>query len=139
MSIETIILPKNLLKTLVKHAKKSSPNESVSMISGTIKGRIAYAEKVYTPENIDQSTTTFTVEPLALLKIYTEIEEEGKELVAIYHTHPAPPRPSRTDKYYMEVNPCVWLISTTKKPEEPRGYLLEAKGTIKEVDVTILN
>ena len=139
MQIDKIILPKSLLTKLVKHAKKSSPNESVAMISGKIKGTVAYAEKVYTPENIDKSTTTFTVDPLTLLKIYTEIEEEGKELVAIYHTHPAPPKPSGTDKSYMEVNPCVWLISTTKKPEEPKGYQLEENDTIKEVEVTILN
>ncbi|MHA1504057.1 MAG: Mov34/MPN/PAD-1 family protein [Candidatus Heimdallarchaeota archaeon] len=139
MQIDKIILSKELLTKLVAHAKKSSPNESVSMISGSVKDGIAYAEKVYTPENIDKSTTTFTVDPLTLLKIYTEIEEEERILVAIYHTHPAPPQPSGTDRHYMEVNPCVWLISSTKKPEEPKGYLLEDNGNLKEVDVSILN
>jgi len=139
MQVDKIILPKQLLTKLVVHAKKSSPNESVSMISGYIKDGIAYAEKVYTPENIDQSTTTFTVEPLTLLEIYTEIEEEGRILVAIYHTHPAPPQPSGTDRLYMEVNPCIWLISSTHNPEIPKGYLLEEKGNLKEVKVSILN
>jgi proteasome lid subunit RPN8/RPN11 len=139
MQVDKIILPKELLAKLVAHAKKSSPNESVSMISGTIKDRVAFAEKVYTPENIDQSTTTFTVDPLTLLKIYTEIEEEGRILVAIYHTHPAPPQPSGTDRLYMEVNPCIWLISSTKKPEEPKGHILEENGNVKEIDVSILN
>ena len=105
MQVDKIILSKELLTKLVAHAKKSSPNESVSMISGSVKDGIAYAEKVYTPENIDQSTTTFTVDPLTLLKIYTEIEEDERILVAIYHTHPAPPQPSGTDKHYMEVTP----------------------------------
>ncbi|MHA1124427.1 MAG: Mov34/MPN/PAD-1 family protein [Candidatus Heimdallarchaeota archaeon] len=139
MQVDKIILPKELLTKLVAHAKKSSPNESVSMISGSIKDGIAYAERVYTPENIDQSTTTFTVDPLILLEIYTEIEEEGRILVAIYHTHPAPPQPSGTDRHYMEVNPCIWLISSTKKPEEPNGYLLEENGNLKEVAISILN
>jgi len=138
MEVDKIILPKELLTQLVAHAKKSSPNESVSMISGTTKEGIAYAEKVYTPENIDQSTTTFTVDPLILLEIYTEIEEEGRLLVAIYHTHPALPQPSGTDRHYMEVNPCIWLISSTKKPEEPKGYLLEENGNLKEVEISIL-
>lgn len=139
MQVDKIIVPKRLLSQLVAHARKSSPNESVSMISGTIKEGIAYAEKVYTPENIDQSTTTFTVDPLILLEIYTEIEEEGRMLVAIYHTHPASPQPSGTDRHYMEVNPCIWLISSTKKPEKPKGYLLEENGNLKEVEISILN
>ena len=139
IAVKRIDISKALLTKLVEHAKTSSPYESVSIISGIIKGSIAKAEKVYTPENIDKSTTTFTVEPITLLEIYTEIEEENRQVVGIYHTHPAPATPSATDRLYMEVNPCVWLISSTNSPEKPKGYLLVEDKTIKEVEIKITN
>ena len=139
MDVKRIEISKTQLTRLVEHAKATSPYESVSIISGVIKDDTAIAEKIYTPENIDKSTTTFTVEPLTLLEIYTEIEEENRQVVGIYHTHPAPATPSATDRLYMEVNPCVWLISSTKSPEKPKGYLLKEDKTIEEVEIKITN
>lgn len=136
--IKRIEIPEKLFKELVDHAIKSSPYESVSIISGRITKNIAIAEKVYTPENIDKSTISFTVEPITLLKIYTDIEKEKKIIIGIYHTHPAPPSPSGTDRKYMEVNPYVWLISSTSTPERPKGYFLTENDIIKEIAVKII-
>jgi len=135
--ITKIILPESLFNALLVHAKKTLPYESVSIIAGTISGTCAIAEKVYTPDNIEESKVSFTVDPLALLDIYTDIEEQNKELIAIYHTHPAQPKPSGTDLHYIEVNPCIWLISSTSEPDKPNGFLLLADGTLKEILIEI--
>ena len=76
---------------------------------------------------------SLVVDPLVLLDIYTEIEQRGEELIGIFHTHPASPYPSGTDRHYMEVNPYVWLISSTNAPTKPRGYLLMNDGKLKEI------
>ncbi|HUT82563.1 MAG TPA: M67 family metallopeptidase, partial [Candidatus Bathyarchaeia archaeon] len=136
---ETIILPNVILSKLVTHANNSKPYESVALIAGKIQGSIAFAEKAYTPRNIEQSTVSFSVEPLELLEIYTDIENEKLELVAIFHTHPAPPTPSGTDLYYMEVNTCIWLISNTAEPEKPHGFLLLEDGSLKKIKIEITN
>jgi len=135
IDIASIVIPKELFEKMVKHAKNTAPNESVSIIAGTIKERQALAEEVFTPKNIDKSTVSFTVDPLVLLEIYTKIDESDLEVVGIYHTHPAPPYPSETDKKFMEVNPSVWLISSTSEPTKPKGYLLRENGELKNVEV----
>ena len=135
IDIDSIVIPEKLFERMVKHAEKAAPYESVSIIAGTIKDKQALAEKVFTPENIDKSTVSFTVDPLVLLDIYTKIDESDLEVVGIFHTHPAPPFPSGTDKRFMEVNPSVWLISSTSEPTKPNGYLLRENGKLKNVKV----
>lgn len=136
-NVTKIIITKNILTKLVAHAKDSHPYESVSIIAGQITDNIALAEIVFTPENVEKSRVSFTVEALELLKIYEEIESLEKRLVAIYHTHPAPPKPSGVDIDYMEVNPYIWLISSSSKPEKPKGYLLLKSGLIREIPIEI--
>ena len=135
IDVDSIVIPEELFEKMVIHAKNIAPYESVSIIAGTIKERQALAEKVFTPENIDKSTVSFTVDPLVLLDIYTKIDESDLEVVGIYHTHPALPYPSGTDKKFMEVNPSVWLISSTSEPNKPKGYLLREKGELKNIEV----
>jgi len=137
-NIEEIVIKQALFSELVAHAKNCLPNESVSIIAGEIKDNIAYAELVYTPENIDNSKVSFTVDPLVLLDIYNSVEEKGKIIIGIFHTHPAPPSPSSTDLNFMEVNPYVWLISSTKNIEQPSGFVLKNNGELKEVKVSII-
>lgn len=135
IDIDSIVIPEELFEKMVKHAKNTAPYESVSIIAGTIKDKQALAEKVFTPENVDKSTVSFTVDPLILLEIYTKIDEIDLEVVGIFHTHPAPPFPSGTDKKFMEVNPSVWLISSTSEPTKPKGYLLRENGKLKNVEI----
>jgi proteasome lid subunit RPN8/RPN11 len=137
-NIKKIIIPQHLFLQLIVHAEATKPNEAVALIAGKTKDEIAIAELVFTPENVDNSTATFTVDPLVLLKIYTEVEKQDKQIIAIYHTHPAPPKPSITDLSYMEVNPYIWLISSTSNPEQTKGYYLLSNRTLKEVEVRIV-
>ena len=136
-NVKKIVIPNSLFQIIISHAINSKPYESVSIISGHTRNKIAYADEVYTPKNIDNSTVSFTVDPLVLHEIYTDIEEKEKEIVGIYHTHPAPPKPSGTDLNYMEVNPYVWLISSTNSPDKPKGYLLTPNGDLLNIEVEI--
>jgi len=137
-NIKKIVIPKHLFSQLIAHAETTKPNEAVALIAGKIEEEIAYAELVFTPENVDNSTATFTVDPLVLLKIYTEVEKLEKQIIAIFHSHPASPKPSNTDLSYMEVNPYIWLISSTHNLNQPKGYFLLGDNTLKEVQVEIV-
>jgi len=136
--VEKIVIKQELFLQLVEHAKKCLPYESVSIIAGYIKDNIAYSELVFSPENIDKSPVSFTVDPLVLLDIYKSVEDKGKTIIGIFHTHPAPPSPSNTDLTYMEINPYVWLISSTKNIEKPSGFVLKRDGELKDVEVSII-
>ena len=136
-NIKRIIIPQKIFSQLIAHAEATRPNEAVALVAGSTKDETAFAELVFTPENIDNSTATFTVDPLVLLKIYTEVERQDKQIIAIFHTHPAPPKPSSTDLSFMEVNPYIWLISSTSNPDQPKGYYLLSNRTLNEIEVKI--
>ncbi|NHJ47670.1 MAG: M67 family metallopeptidase [Asgard group archaeon] len=136
-NVRKIVIPYGLFSQLIIHAEATKPYESVAVIAGRIEDDIAYSEKIYTPENIEQSRVSFTIDAYVLLEIYTEVEKLDKQIIAIYHTHPAPPKPSSTDLEYMEVNPYIWLISSISSPDRPKGYLLLENSKLKEVDIEI--
>ena len=56
--------------------------------------------------------TAFSVNPEIEYELLIEAEEQGEDLVGIYHSHPAPPVPSETDLRNMRLNPVIWLISS---------------------------
>jgi proteasome lid subunit RPN8/RPN11 len=61
-------------------------------------------------ENVARSSATFAIDPEEQFRIITEAESQGLVQVGIYHSHPAPPKPSKWDLKYMEFNPVVWII-----------------------------
>jgi proteasome lid subunit RPN8/RPN11 len=135
--IKRAILPKHLLKQLVEHANNNRPKETVALIAGQEQEGKIYCSKVFTTRNIDESTVSFTADPHSLLEIYQEIDQQDLELVAIFHTHPAPAKPSEVDKHYMKTNPVVWLISNTNYPEKPQAYILNESNEIVEISLEI--
>ncbi len=64
-------------------------------------------------ENRERSTVTFQIDPKTVYEAYQRADREGKEVVGVFHSHPAPPRPSPIDIQYMQVNQIVWLILST--------------------------
>jgi len=77
--------------------------------------------------NIDRSRVTFQVDPHTLLKVYRRADEEGKDVVSIFHSHPAPPSPSTLDIRFMQVNPVVWLILSTTS-YQLKAYQLQGEA-----------
>ena len=82
-----------------------------------------YVDKTFLLDCIDEMAT---------------VEKQDKQIIAIYHTHPAPPRPSNTDLSFMEVNPYIWLISSTSTPEQAKGYYLLNNQKLIDIEVEII-
>jgi Predicted metal-dependent protease of the PAD1/JAB1 superfamily len=61
--------------------------------------------------NVLQSPYAFRLDPEEMYRAITEAEEAGRELLAIFHTHPGPPAPSPLDLRHMRLWPVVWVIS----------------------------
>jgi proteasome lid subunit RPN8/RPN11 len=62
--------------------------------------------------NALRSTTRFRMDPQGQISALARIEEEGEEMIGIYHSHPnGPPRPSETDfleAAFPEVGYLIW-------------------------------
>ncbi|MGQ9468695.1 MAG: Mov34/MPN/PAD-1 family protein [Nitrososphaerales archaeon] len=98
------------LKELETEALKSYPLEACALLMGVIDEGKALVTDLLITKNIDESSIGFTISPEILFDALNKADREGKEIIGIFHSHPAPPQPSSVDLMFMKLNPVVWLI-----------------------------
>ena len=127
----------NLLK-LHDHAEANLPNEAAALLFGSISKYLITVNSIELVSNESISgITTFEVNPEEQYRLFVEAEERHEELVCIFHSHPAPPYPSKTDRQNMKLNPVVWLIASKERGTwESRAYLLN-DDTVEEVKLNL--
>ncbi len=111
-------------------AKSSLPNESCAFLLGKNDNVV----EILPMRNSDESTVSFSIEPQEVLRAYDLAESKKLHVIGIFHSHPAKPAPSSTDKRFMEINPVVWLIYSTTE-QRFRAYVYGSD--IMEVAVKI--
>ena len=121
------------------HAERMLPDEAVALLFGTISGISIHVARVELIENTSAtSRTSFSVSPETEYSLLVEAEKRGEFLVGIFHSHPAPPRPSQRDLRNMRFNPVVWLVASKLTGSWiVKGYALEENG-ITEVVMHVL-
>lgn len=112
----SIVIKKDHLEELEKHAKESLPHESCAFLLGKGTGQIVISE-VLVIENIQSDPVSFTVPADEILKAYKTAEEKKLQVAGIFHSHPSKPAPSSIDARFMEINPVVWVIYSTTENE----------------------
>ena len=100
------------LNNLHTHAEQSLPLEAAALLFGRVQDNDVVVNHVELVQNIAESKTSFSVDPEVEYKLLVEAEERGEDLVGIFHSHPAPPKPSSSDLRNMRLNPVVWVISS---------------------------
>jgi proteasome lid subunit RPN8/RPN11 len=130
-------IPRPLVEEIVAHSLEDAPNECCGLIGG----RDGQAEVLHRARNEFESPLRYNVHPLDLLRITTEIEEAGRELVGIYHSHTrSEAYPSQTDVNLAENWPDpLYLICSVADPDEPavRAFALR-DGAIEEAELEIV-
>jgi proteasome lid subunit RPN8/RPN11 len=137
--IQSFILTQFQLERLASLARDSLPNESCALLLGnnTNKENEIQVIETLSMKNSDASPTTrFRIDSQELINGYLRAENMGLNVVGIFHSHPAPPIPSSTDKIFMEINPVVWLIYSTLT-NESRAYIFEQEK-IREVRLSMI-
>ncbi|HZC48202.1 MAG TPA: M67 family metallopeptidase [Nitrososphaeraceae archaeon] len=137
--IQSFILTQFQLERLASLARDSLPNESCALLLGnnTNKENEIQVIETLSMKNSDASPTTrFRIDSQELINGYLRAEKMGLNVIGIFHSHPAPPFPSSTDKIFMEINPIVWLIYSTLT-NESRAYIFEQKK-IREVRLSVI-
>ncbi len=110
--INTIQLTRVQRRRLYGIRRRADPHEGCALLLGTFREESATAVviQVVEMENITQSSSSFAIDPEHQYRILTTASLNNLELVAIFHSHPAPPRPSGHDLEFMAYNPCTWII-----------------------------
>jgi proteasome lid subunit RPN8/RPN11 len=120
MSLE---LPTPLVRGMLEHAQQEYPNECCGLLAG----RGDRVERLYRGVNVDRSPYTYRLDPLDQLRILKEIEAEGLELVAIYHSHTqSAAYPSKTDVAKARHPEAVYVIVSVENGGPSEGKPVRA-------------
>ncbi len=132
---QAILISKNHIDILSKHAKKASPNESCAILFGKIEKDHFLVKDIFLTRNIENSPVNFTISNDELIKGYQEAEKRKLDVVGIFHSHPDfEAYPSVTDQKFMEINPVPWVIFSNKS-EQFKSYIFESE--IKPFDLHV--
>jgi len=118
-------IAQSLVDEMVVHAREDLPNECCGMVGG---GDGA-AATVYRAANAEASPLRFEMDPQGQYNALKAIEDDGKEMLAIYHSHTkSAAYPSQTDLNQAVNWPdAIWVIVSLEAPESPvvKGYWLK--------------
>jgi proteasome lid subunit RPN8/RPN11 len=141
MGPDNVVPPASLTMTrpqfnqMIAHVQAVFPLEGCGLLAGS-GDTIA---QIYPVRNRLQSATEFEMDPEQQLRSMLDLEAQGWELLAIFHSHPQGPQtPSPTDvarAYYPE---SAQLIVSLKNPVAPvtRAFTIVA-GQINEIPLII--
>ena len=129
-----IQLDRSMYDEIVKQARREFPNEACGLIAGDGRPR-----KVYAMRNADASPVTYRLEPKEQLQVFNDMDEQGWELWAIYHSHThSEAYPSETDRRQAFYPEARYLILSLEDRDDPvlRGYRI-VSGEIGEEEVVV--
>jgi proteasome lid subunit RPN8/RPN11 len=95
------------LNDLVEGAR---PKEACSFLLGKFQDEAAVVMKIIPADNTLDSPLAFEISPSEVFNVFDVADRLHLEVIGVYHSHLAPPKPSEIDLHYMKVNPMVWLI-----------------------------
>jgi [CysO sulfur-carrier protein]-S-L-cysteine hydrolase len=118
-------IAQSLIDEMVAHAREDLPNECCGMVGGAG----GEASVVVPVVNSAASPLRFEMDPQGQYNALKAIEDDGGELLAIYHSHTkSPAYPSQTDVNQAVNWPdAIYLIVSLQDPEAPevKGYWLK--------------
>jgi proteasome lid subunit RPN8/RPN11 len=118
-------ISQSLIDEMVAHAREDLPNECCGMVGGVDGG----ASVVIPVANSAASPLRFEMDPQGQYDALKAIEDDGKEMLAIYHSHTkSAAYPSQTDVNQAVSWPdAIWVIVSLEDPESPvvKGFWLK--------------
>jgi proteasome lid subunit RPN8/RPN11 len=133
--VARLLVPIDHWQTMLDHVLACMPEEACGIVAGR-QGIVAQVRPI---ENAAHSPFRFRMEPRGQVEALLDLEAQGLELLAIYHSHPATPAyPSPTDiarAFYPDV---VYMLVSLMNPEQAtlRGFRI-VDGKVEEITLEI--
>jgi proteasome lid subunit RPN8/RPN11 len=128
-------LPKRYSDAIIQHALGDDPNECCGILAGKDGQILGH----YPMTNVEHSPFRYSMDGKEMFPVLREIDDNGWELLAIYHSHThSPAYPSATD-VRLATWPDAWYLLVTlmnKEHPELRGFTI-VDETITEVPVNL--
>ena len=111
-----VSIPQAVYDAIVTHAQDGKPEE----ICGIVRGRGLYAHEAIRGRNVaTERIENYEVDPQTLLRQF-EFEEQGEEMMGIYHSHPVSVAyPSATDAWNAHYPDSIYFICSLEFDDAP--------------------
>jgi len=129
-------LPRGYAEEIMKHAMEEAPNECCGILAGK-DGEIV---RLWRATNAEHSPYRYRVDDRELFQIYREIDNNGWDLAAIYHSHVrSEAYPSPTDISLAGWPDAIYLLFSLRELEHPalRGYRIQ-NGQVTEAELELV-
>lgn len=136
-----------LVDEMITHAREDLPNEACGMVHGKDGEPIA----VHRVGNASASPYRYEMNPLHMMRLERQRDEQGEDLFAIYHSHVASQAfPSPTDVRMAffppgeldqePMFPGTYYILVSLEHEEPsvRAFHIRRGGTVEEEPIEVV-
>jgi proteasome lid subunit RPN8/RPN11 len=116
VTTESLTIPAAVAEQLLAHARSELPNEACGLLGGDLASGSA---TVFHPaRNAEGSPLRYNVHPDDLVRIVFAIEDDGQDLVAIFHSHTRSPAvPSPTDRRTAQYPDAYYVLATLADPD----------------------
>jgi proteasome lid subunit RPN8/RPN11 len=110
-------LLRRIADDLAAHARAEAPIEACGLLAGTGE---AVAE-AFRLTNVDHSPEHFSLDPREQLRAVRAAREAGREIIAVYHSHPATPARMSAEDLRLAVAPGMcYVILSLADPQGPQ-------------------
>ena len=120
---------------MVEHGLAAFPNEACGLLAGK-EGRPV---KFFAMANQDASPVSYRLDPKEQLTVFDEIDDEGWDLLGIFHTHThSEAFPSETDQRQAFDPDALYLLMSLSDRTAPvlRGFRI-VDGAVSEEEVAV--
>lgn len=124
------------MRLLRDESKKTHPIEACALLFGKLIDGEAVVTKVVVTPNVLRSSVRFEADPQTVFNVFEQADREGLEFIGIFHSHPAPARPSAFDLQYMRLwGEAVWLILSSVDGDVAAFQMV--KGDLQKVALKV--
>lgn len=138
-------ISKSALERMVAHARACLPEEACGLVAGRVERCddgvvVKVIEQVYLLENIDHSTTHFSLDPADQFASVRDARERGMAVLGNWHSHPlGPSRPSEEDKRLAYDSAASYLILSLEGKEPVlHSYSIADHTVVTDEPVSVL-
>ena len=134
-------LPVTMWDEIVAHARADLPRECCGLIGGPPNAShlTGMGVELFPLNNAASGLDRYEIDASDLFRVTRDLDRDGRDVVAIYHSHPTgPSRPSDTD-IDLAFWPEAWyLICSLDRPERPdlRAFRI-VDGVVTEARVEV--
>ncbi|HSD48843.1 MAG TPA: M67 family metallopeptidase [Actinomycetota bacterium] len=125
-----------LVKEMAEHGLREFPNEACGLVAG----RDGAPVRFFAMRNLDASPASYRLDPKEQLQVFDRMDEEGLELLGIFHTHThSEAYPSETDRrlaFYPEASYLVMSLSDREHPVLRAFRIVDGEVAEEELSTT---